>query len=510
MFVSPPPASLASPILLQRKISKRNRHHHNNSTTTTTHTDATSHSINDNTSSSLYHVTSNESGTSQNSNHSINSQEARKEADFINTPLEYSNRARDEIRKRLLANNNNTHTHTHIQNNNNNNNNNSTIQPPPINKINKTFSHNSENTLSRVSTSIDESSLISDRNSSIFSNPSTTISNLTNITDGSSISNVSYNHANHNAAFNKMMMNTPHYITQISLEEALPKSFYDMYTPDVLLSDPSKVLSNGRPSFTKRELLDWDLNDIRSLLIIETVRPEWGNQLPIILNSGPNLPKFKLQLLPLNSSDDFIISTLINSDLYMEANLDYEFKLTSAKYTVSAARTRHEQMIGYHEVVMVLSKPEWRNIIENYLLNIAVEAQCRFDFKQRCSEYKRWKQHQLQIKLQKEELIRRQQQQQQQQKNLTKPNMPPPKTIPNKNSNLLKMTLMKNFSKTTTIQQQQQQQEIENINPPLQDLRNSQAMKISLSQDEKANIWSQCQAQVYQRLGLDWKPDGVR
>lgn len=492
MFVSPPPASLASPILLQRKTSKRNKHHNNNNNNTTTHTDVSSNSIYENTTSPLYHVTSNESGTSQNSNHSNNSQESRKDADFINTPLEYSNRARDEIRKRLLANNNLNNLHHHHNNNNNNSTNNNN------DKINKTYSHNSENTLSRVSTtrtSIDESSLISDRNSSIFSNPSTTISNLTSLTDGSSISNVT-----HNTAFNKMM-NTNHYITQISLEDALPKTFHDMYTPDVLLSDPSKILYNGRPSFTKRELLDWDLNDIRSLLIIENLRPEWGNQLPIILSSGPNLPNFKLQLLPLNSSDNFIISTLINSDLYMEANLDYEFKLTSAKYTVSAARSRHEQMIGYHEVVMVLSKPEWRNIIENYLLNIAVEAQCRFDFKQRCSEYKRWKQHELQLKLEKEEILKRQ-------RNLTKPNMPPPKTIPNKNSNLLKMTLMKNFSKTTTTKQQQQ--ENENINPTLQDLRNSQAIKISLSQDEKANIWSQCQAQVYQRLGLDWKPDGVR
>ncbi|CAL9732235.1 protein Std1p [Monosporozyma unispora] len=484
MFVSPPPASLASQVLLQRKSSKRAGHHHHNhhNTNNTINSDVNSNSINEDNTPSLYHVTSNESGSSQNSNHSNNSQESRKDAAFINTPLEYSNRARDEIRKRLLASNGST-THSTL----------------PTNKINKVYSRVSENALSRVSTtrtSIDDSSLISDRASSIFSHPSTMISNNTNVTDGSSTSTV-----NHHTAFNKMM-NSPHYITQISLEDALPKTFYDMYTPDVLLSDPSKVLYNGRPSFTKRELLDWDLNDIRSLLIVETLKPEWGNQLPEILNPGPNLPKFKLQLLPLNSSDNFIISTLINSDLYMEANLDYEFKLTSAKYTVAAARTRHEQIIGHHEAVMNLSKPEWRNIIENYLLNIAVEAQCRFDFKQRCSEYKRWKQQELQLQLQKEEDLRRQQ-------NLTKPNMPPPKTVPNKNSNLLKMTLMKNFSKNTT-NNNAPKQENKNINPTLQDLRNSQAIKISLSQDEKANIWSQCQAQVYQRLGLDWKPDGVR
>lgn len=48
-------------------------------------------------------------------------------------------------------------------------------------------------------------------------------------------------------------------------------------------------------------------------------------------------------------------------------------------------------MTGSKEPIMRLSKPEWRNIIENYLLNVAVEAQCRYDFKQKRSEYKRWK-----------------------------------------------------------------------------------------------------------------------
>lgn len=45
---------------------------------------------------------------------------------------------------------------------------------------------------------------------------------------------------------------------------------------------------------------------------------------------------------------------------------------------------------------MLLSKPEWRNIIDNYLLNIGVEAQCRLEFKIKCKEYKKWKQEQLQ------------------------------------------------------------------------------------------------------------------
>lgn len=481
MFVSPPPVSLTPQALLQRRRSKKCGNHNHNQQSK--HYDKSLNT--DTTLSSVYKIKSNESGSSQNSqisSHSNSSQESRKETDFINAPPEYSNRARDEIRKRLLTtsytNSNNARISTFTQSH----------------QINKAHVEPENANLYRAPTtraSLDDSSFISDKASSIFSSPYTINTHSTTLTDNSSIC------VNN---FNKKLP-VPHYVTQISLEDALPKNFYDMYTPDVLLSDLSNILPNGRPSFTKRELLDWDLNDIRSLLIIEKLRPEWGNQLPEIVNAGPNFPQFRFQLLPLNSSDNFIISTLVNSDLYMEANLDFEFKLTSARYTVATARLRHEQMIGHHEVVMNLSKPEWRNIIENYLLNIAVEAQCRFDFKQRCAEYKKWKQQQIQIQLQKEhEKIKGH--------NLTKPHMPPPKIIPNKNSSLLKMSLIKNFNKNVKINHPTTHSA--NTHSLLSNLDHNQVVKISLSSDEKANIWSQCQAQVYQRLGLDWKPDRIR
>ena len=70
------------------------------------------------------------------------------------------------------------------------------------------------------------------------------------------------------------------------------------------------------------------------------------------------------------------------------------------------------------------------------------------------------------------------------------------------------MTLTKNFNKSNKINNPTIYST--NTHPFLSTLGNNQAMKISLSSDEKANIWSQCQAHVYQRLGLDWKPDGVR
>ncbi|SCV06153.1 LANO_0H23266g1_1 [Lachancea nothofagi CBS 11611] len=279
----------------------------------------------------------------------------------------------------------------------------------------------------------------------------------------------------------------------IHLQDALPKTFYDMYSSDLLL-DPQNLLCNGRPKFTKRELLDWDLNDIRSLLVVEQFRPEWGAQLPLVefdtssITSSSStktpVPQFRLQLLPLNSTDDFIIRTLVESDLYLEANLDYEFKLTSAKYTVAAARKRHHQYLGREESIMNLSKPEWRNIIENYLLNIAVEAQCRFDFKRHCADYKKWKQQQALVK---------------------KPDMPPPSTIPSrKRESLLKRTLLRNTAMLSS------EDNIPIASPNNPTTTNPAApSKISLTKDEKAMLWSQCQSRVYQRLGLDWAPDGI-
>lgn len=347
-------------------------------------------------------------------------------ANFVNAPAEYQDRARTEIRKRLL--------------------------PHHSSSASSAKSHRSPRC------SLDNISLASDSASSYQSSIFSSSSLATSSSADTSI----------------------HLISEIPLQDALPKTFYDMYAPEVVMSDPGNLLPNGRPKFTERELLDWELNDIRSLLIVEKLRPEWGGMLPRIIAPRDDIPQFRLQYLPLCSSDPFIIETLVSSDLYAEANLDYEFKLTSAKYTVAAARKRHEQQTGKQEAVMQLSKPEWRNIIENYLLNVAVEAQCRFDFKHRCSEFKKWKQvHQ------------------QKSGNLRRPDMPPPSFIPPKShsshsrGNLLEKALLKSFQK--------------NVDDGSAGL--IRQGKVHLTKEEKNEIWSQCQARVYQRLGLDWMPD---
>lgn len=445
MFVSPPPTYLIRQSS-QKKYSKKRDNNNNNSN---------NQNLNSSSSSDiLRQVDSNSLEQKQFHKPSI----VRKDANFVSAPAEYADRARIEIRKRLS-------------------------QSSQQQQQNHIIKDNHINNLDRVGTieSTDTNSIFSDNassyQSSVFSHPSTIITQNTTNTGNSLLTHTKF-------------------ITHLTLEDALPKTFYDTYSPE-LFTDPSKILYNGRPSFTKRELLDWDLNDIRSLLIIEQLRPEWGNRLPEIMTNESNLPKFRFILLPLCSSDDFIINTLVNSDLYIETNLDYEFKLTSAKYTVAAARKRHEQITGFNEPMMNLSKPEWRNIIENYLLNIAVEAQCRFDFKQQCSEFKKWKI---------------------QQTNLKKPDMPPPSVIPfsmrqdhGKLSNpLLKKALLKNMQMKII----QKQYSIDNTTVNNQNSNDtsltSHGPKISLTKEEKSNIWSHCQSQVYQRLGLDWKPDGVR
>ncbi|CCF59460.1 hypothetical protein KAFR_0H00510 [Kazachstania africana CBS 2517] len=335
---------------------------------------------------------------------------------FITAPVEYTDRARSEIKKRLLPN---------------------TLTP--------ISSFHDNHTLYSTTTSSSASSY----QTSIFSAPTSIVGTIKPV-------------------------------TEVTLEEAIPKTFNDMYTSETLLSSP--LLSNGRPNFTKRELLYWELNDIRSLLIIEKLRPEWGNTLPVVLTPNASL-YFRFQLLPLCCPDEVIVSTLVGSELYTEANLDMEFKLSSARYIVTNARRRHCMLNGGHvENIMTLSKPEWRNIIENYLLNLAVEAQCRYDFKIRCSEYKKWKAENSQ-------------------KGIVKPEMPPPKMIPNPKTSLLKKTLLKNFQS----KKKPSKDELE-VEEASESFKHG---KVTLTKDEKLLIWTQCQLQVYQRVGLDWKPDNI-
>lgn len=82
---------------------------------------------------------------------------------------------------------------------------------------------------------------------------------------------------------------------------------------------------------------------------------------------------------------------------------------------------------------------------------------------------------------------------------------------------LLKRALMKNFQSKNSNETNSSQQSVDNNDNYNNDnkgsstgsMHNQHGGKISLTKEEKAMIWSQCQVQVYQRLGLDWQPDSV-
>lgn len=341
-----------------------------------------------------------------------------------NAPVEFTNKARDEIKKTLYMMN---------QEGSSNNSNNSSIHRHRHNRERSNTSFDGNSSIS----SMDLRSLHS-KDSSVFS------LSQSQMTDGSSIFTGDTSICTQNPCMQRIPASNGSnnsvpmipLVTEIRLEHAMPSNFLDMYTKSTLLTN--RLLPNGRPEFTNRALIDWNLNDVRSLLIIHELRPEWGNNLPKIIAPNPHGPKYRFQLLPLYCSDEFIIQSLVGSDLYLEANLDHEFKVKSATYIVKTARERHELMNrGTKESFMNLQKFEWRNIIENYLLNLAVEAQCRYDFKNNCNEFKKWKMQQLGISV--------------------------------------------------------------------HDTRH----KIHLNLEEKDMVWQQCQAFVYKRLNLDWKPDSL-
>jgi hypothetical protein len=282
------------------------------------------------------------------------------------------------------------------------------------------------------------------RSDSVFSTPNTLATQYTNASD------ISF---------------TPQYTGSktplLTLQQALPQSFEDMYSPE-LMANPN-LLIDGRPMFTRRALQDWELNDIRSLLIIERLRTEWNGEIPIIYSP----PGFKFDYLPLDADDNTVIRVLVESDIYKEAKLDVAFRIQTAKFTLNSARMRHEQMLALSGFPIsnhpYLSKPEWRNVIENFLLNLAVESQCRSDFKKLCHELKKWKRQQSAQPV----------------------SMSSSKSVTK--GSLLKKAILNDVSQSTLL-------------PPQQ---------VKLTKEEKAQLWTEVQEKVYARIGLDWTPDRI-
>ncbi|ODQ63363.1 hypothetical protein NADFUDRAFT_28970 [Nadsonia fulvescens var. elongata DSM 6958] len=262
----------------------------------------------------------------------------------------------------------------------------------------------------------------------------------------------------------------------VPLSSVLPNSFSDMYTADIM-NDKHLLLPNGRPQFTSRELIDWQLNDLRSLLIIPSMKPEWNGVIPVIVDDlapkgSTNLKLFRILVLPLDASDQLITQTLVSSDIYLEHGFDAEFLLQTAQYTLEAARQRQYSARGMKPLSsgflqsekvtkIILTKPEWRNIIENYMLNLGCEAQCRMDFRLACTELR---------------------------------NRPVAKPIEDNNSHNTKSnsnSLLKRALLTSS-----------STSPDA-----PSANKSSLTKEEKQRIWTLVQHHLYKRIGLNWEPD---
>lgn len=361
-----------------------------------------------------------------------------KSKDFINAPEEYNIRARNEIKEKLFNTTDDKIDTSHIFKPRKN----STSR-----SRNSSISYRSTN-----SGSTKNGKFLQTSNNSYISHNLSEISSLNSHAnashDGSTLSSTN----NHYFIQANMKTKNEQYdngMTSIYLKDALPMNFNDYYFPENLM-DKSQLLPNGRPKFSHRPgLVDWNLNDLRSLLIVDQLRNEWFGKLPtiypeeiVVTNSKTGMREkqiinFKIVVLPLNSDDNTIVNTLVYSDLYSEHGLDPHFKLMTAKYIVQNARKKYSALHGPNSIHfnMLLSKPEWRNIIDNYLLNIGVEAQCRLEFKIKCKEYKKWKQEQL----------------------------------------------------------QSQQQGGDN--------------SIVITKEEKALLWQQIQKDVYNKVGLDWQPD---
>ncbi|KAK9359211.1 hypothetical protein V1504DRAFT_435046 [Lipomyces starkeyi] len=207
-------------------------------------------------------------------------------------------------------------------------------------------------------------------------------------------------------------------IPVLSVLDIIPSSFDDMYPLEVLLLFPpqpphhyhphqsqgtsSSSHSNysfgeglfssfgiadlylRRPSFTRRDLIDWEKNDLRSLCIVTELKPEWLPAEPTPTASSLQSPTqitpplreehFRIIVLPLCADDETIVYTLAGSDLYVEFGFSMNHRVRLARETINIC-LRHRRDKA------VLAKPEWRRVIDNYLLALGCEAQGRVEFK---------------------------------------------------------------------------------------------------------------------------------
>lgn len=157
----------------------------------------------------------------------------------------------------------------------------------------------------------------------------------------------------------------------LPLREAIPRSYSQFYDPKIY-ADEKNINDLGRPKFTDRNLIDWGLNDIRSLLF----RPRDSANWPEIREAG-----FHITSLPLDAPDCALVEVLASSDLFKEHRwLTANVRREVARCIVRA--TRVDAGSG------CLTLPQWRHMIEEYMLNLACQVQCRSDYRKALAQLK--------------------------------------------------------------------------------------------------------------------------
>ncbi|KAK9452394.1 uncharacterized protein V1518DRAFT_65550 [Limtongia smithiae] len=197
----------------------------------------------------------------------------------------------------------------------------------------------------------------------------------------------------------------PAYPRVLSLVDVVPTSFENDY-PAPLLShfppqSPHGILDDNvfarhgladilsrRPSFTRRALVDWDRNDLRSLCFVPALPPSWvssSGKVPVLREDG-----YAIVVLPYDANDDAIAHILARSDLYIEFAFSEAHKLRLARETIElcipattprAAVTATTTMTTTTTTpTRVLTRAQWRRVLDNYLLALGCDAQARLDF----------------------------------------------------------------------------------------------------------------------------------
>ncbi|KAK9367034.1 hypothetical protein V1509DRAFT_628074 [Lipomyces kononenkoae] len=310
-------------------------------------------------------------------------------------------------------------------------------------------------------------------------------------------------------------------IPMLSVLDIIPSSFTDMYPAEVFHRFPPQLphqpyYSSGqglftsfgiadlylrRPSFTHRDLTDWEKNDLRALCMVTELKPEWLPDLPVASDPQsftqivPILKEehFRIIVLPLTADNQTIVDTLSGSDLYVEFGFSVNHRVRLARETINIC-------LSHRQNNAALTKPEWRRVIDNYLLGLACEAQGRVEFKKALTARVLHKQEQQLAKcrgnLLKRVLLDRARSSTSASPSSTGVSSSATAFLSRKTSSTSEF--VQNYEPSTSTSSSHTSGISSSIAIP--------PMNISVSRPEQKIIWREVQVRLYARLGLDWEP----